>query len=71
MTTTTTVEDLILQTDASGAPVRLEYVRGRLHGNGVDTKKQRRSIERRCTFPKGPVRISKESVAGRVGFEPT
>jgi Uma2 family endonuclease len=30
MTTTTTTEDLILQTDASGAPVRLEYVRGRL-----------------------------------------
>ncbi len=30
MTTTTSTEDLILQTDASGAPVRLEYVRGRL-----------------------------------------
>jgi Uma2 family endonuclease len=30
MTTTTTTEDLILQTDASGAPIRLEYVRGRL-----------------------------------------
>lgn len=30
MTTTTTPEALILQTDASGAPVRLEYVRGRL-----------------------------------------
>jgi len=30
MTATTTIEDLILQTDASGAPVRLEYVRGRL-----------------------------------------
>jgi Uma2 family endonuclease len=29
-TTTITTEDLILQTDASGAPVRLEYVRGRL-----------------------------------------
>src|SRR5215831_13260692 len=28
--TTTTIEDVILQTDASGAPVRLEYVRGRL-----------------------------------------
>jgi Uma2 family endonuclease len=27
---TTTTEDLILQTDASGAPIRLEYVRGRL-----------------------------------------
>lgn len=25
---TTTIEDMILQTDASGAPVRLEYVRG-------------------------------------------
>ncbi len=30
MTTTTTIEELILQTDASGAPIRLEYVRGRL-----------------------------------------
>ncbi len=30
MTTTTTTEELILQTDASGAPVRLEYVHGRL-----------------------------------------
>ena len=30
MTTTTSIEDVILQTDASGAPVRLEYVRGRL-----------------------------------------
>ena len=30
MTITTTTEDLILQTDASGAPVRLEYVRGRM-----------------------------------------
>ena len=29
-TTTTTIEELILQTDAAGAPVRLEYVRGRL-----------------------------------------
>lgn len=28
--TTTTVEDMILQTDAAGAPVRLEYVRGRM-----------------------------------------
>ncbi|MBK9712009.1 MAG: Uma2 family endonuclease [Kouleothrix sp.] len=28
--TTTTIEDLIVQTDASGAPVRLEYVCGRL-----------------------------------------
>jgi Uma2 family endonuclease len=28
--TTTTIEDVILQTDAAGAPVRLEYVRGRL-----------------------------------------
>ena len=28
--TTTTIEEVILQTDASGAPVRLEYVRGRL-----------------------------------------
>jgi Uma2 family endonuclease len=28
--TTTTIEDMILQTDASGAPVRLEYVRGRM-----------------------------------------
>jgi len=27
---TTTIEDMILQTDAAGAPVRLEYVRGRL-----------------------------------------
>jgi hypothetical protein len=27
---TTTTEDLLLQTDASGAPVRLEYVHGRL-----------------------------------------
>jgi hypothetical protein len=26
--TTTTIEDMILQTDASGAPVRIEYVRG-------------------------------------------
>ena len=30
MTTTLDIQDLILQTDASGAPVRLEYVRGRL-----------------------------------------
>lgn len=30
MTTATTVEEVILQTDAVGAPVRLEYVRGRL-----------------------------------------
>jgi Uma2 family endonuclease len=30
MSTTTTIEDMILQTDAAGAPVRLEYVRGRL-----------------------------------------
>ena len=29
MTTTTDITDFILQTDASGAPVRLEYVRGR------------------------------------------
>jgi Uma2 family endonuclease len=28
--TTITIEDMILQTDAAGAPVRLEYVRGRL-----------------------------------------
>ena len=27
--TTATIEDVILQTDASGAPIRLEYVRGR------------------------------------------
>ncbi len=30
MTTTTTTLDLILQTDASGAPVRLEFVRGHM-----------------------------------------
>lgn len=30
MTTATTTEDIILQTDASGAPVRLEYVRGHM-----------------------------------------
>ena len=30
MTTAVAAVDIILQTDASGAPVRLEYVRGRL-----------------------------------------
>lgn len=30
MTIATTIEDMILQTDAAGAPVRLEYVRGHM-----------------------------------------
>ncbi len=30
MTTMLTVDDMILQIDASGAPVRFEYVRGRM-----------------------------------------
>lgn len=46
MTTTTTVEDLILQTDASGAPVRLEYVRGRLKVEASPASRHQITVDR-------------------------
>lgn len=52
MTTTTTTEELILQTSASGAPVRLEYVRGRMKWEASPAslhQKTARRIERSIT----------------------
>lgn len=46
MTTTTTVEELILRTDASGAPVRLEYVRGRLKAEASPSSRHQRTVDR-------------------------
>lgn len=46
MTTTTTTEDMILQTDASGAPVRLEYVRGRLKVEASPASRHQKTIDR-------------------------
>jgi Uma2 family endonuclease len=46
MTTTTSAEDLILQTDASGAPVRLEYVRGRLKVEASPASRHQKTIDR-------------------------
>jgi Uma2 family endonuclease len=46
MTVTTTTEDIILQTDASGAPVRLEYVRGRLKVEASPASRHQKTIDR-------------------------
>lgn len=46
MTMTTTIEDLILQTDASGAPVRLEYVRGRLKVEASPASRHQKTARR-------------------------
>jgi Uma2 family endonuclease len=57
MTITTTTEDLILQTDASGAPVRLEYVRGRLKVEASPASRHQKTIDR--------IRISLTPIPGR------
>jgi Uma2 family endonuclease len=44
--TTTTVEEMILQTDASGAPVRLEYVRGRLKVEASPAMRHQKTVGR-------------------------
>jgi Uma2 family endonuclease len=44
--TTTTIEDVILQTDASGAPVRLEYVRGRLKVETSPASRHQMAVDR-------------------------
>lgn len=46
MTTTTDTLDIILQTDASGAPVRLEYVRGRLKVEASPASRHQKTIDR-------------------------
>jgi Uma2 family endonuclease len=46
MTTATTAEEIILQTDASGAPVRLEYVRGRLKVEASPASRHQKTIDR-------------------------
>jgi Uma2 family endonuclease len=43
---TTTIEEMILQTDASGAPVRLEYVRGRLKVEASPASRHQKTIDR-------------------------
>src|SRR3954471_21747813 len=45
-TTAITTEDLILQTAASGAPVRLEYVRGRLKVEASPASRHQKTIDR-------------------------
>jgi len=44
--TTTTIEEVILQTDASGAPVRLEYVRGRLKVEASPASRHQMTVDR-------------------------
>lgn len=44
--TTITTEDLILQTDASGAPIRLEYVRGRLKVEASPASRHQMTVDR-------------------------
>lgn len=46
MTTTTTIEEVILQTDATGALVRLEYVRGRLKVEASPTVRHQKAAGR-------------------------
>ena len=43
---TTTIEDVILQTDAAGVPVRLEYVRGRLKVEASPASRHQKTIDR-------------------------
>lgn len=38
------VEEIILQTDASGAPVRLEWVRGRLKGEALPASRHQKTV---------------------------
>lgn len=56
MTTTTDTLDLILQTDASGAPVRLEYVRGRMKWEASPASRHQKTVDR--------IRISLTPIAG-------
>ena len=46
MTTTLDIEELILQTDASGAPVRLEYVRGRMKWEASPASRHQKTLRR-------------------------
>lgn len=43
---TRSIEELILQTDASGAPVRLEYVRGRTRWEASSSSRHRKALQR-------------------------
>jgi hypothetical protein len=44
--TATTIEELILQTDAVGAPVRLEYVRGHLKWEASPASRHQKTLRR-------------------------
>jgi len=44
--TTTTIEDVILQTDASGAPVRLEFVRGHMKWEASPASRHQKTVRR-------------------------
>ena len=44
--TTTTIADVILQTDASGAPIRLEYVRGRFKVEASPASRHQITVDR-------------------------
>ncbi len=43
---TMSIEELILQTDASGAPVRLEYVRGRTSWEAAPSSRHQKMLQR-------------------------
>lgn len=43
---TMSIEELILQTDASGAPVRLEYVRGRTPWEASPSSRHQKALQR-------------------------
>jgi hypothetical protein len=45
-TAATTIEELILQTDAAGAPVRLEYVRGHLKWEASPASRHHKALRR-------------------------
>ncbi len=45
-TSTLSIEELILQTDASGAPVRLEYVRGRTRWEASPSSRHQKALQR-------------------------
>lgn len=44
--TISSIEDMILQTDASGAPVRLEYVRGRTKWEASPASRHQKTVDR-------------------------